>query len=96
MFRLVCLCVALLAVVSDHIAVSAFQNAFAVRTSASPLSAATSSDVDASIAEVMPLLYNAAETKSEDGDAVVAALLDLEKLMRQKNKEDPSTEFDQS
>lgn len=37
----------------------------------------------------MSVLYRAAESKSEDGDTVVAALLDLEKLMRQKNKEDP-------
>ena len=38
----------------------------------------------------MAVLYRAAETKSEDSDTVVAALLDLEKLMRQKNKEDPA------
>eukprot|EP00536_Pseudo-nitzschia_multiseries_P003620 jgi/Psemu1/8188/gm1.8188_g len=36
------------------------------------------------------LLYRAAETKQEDVDAVVDALLDLEKLSRKANKADPS------
>ena len=35
-------------------------------------------------------MVRAAETKKEDSDDVIAALLDLEKLMRQKNKEDPT------
>ncbi len=52
--------------------------------------ASTTSSLDTSIEEARAILYRAAETKSEDGDVVVAALLDLEKLMRQKNKEDSS------
>jgi len=36
------------------------------------------------------ILYRAAETKQEDADAVVDALLDLEKLSRKANKADPS------
>ena len=43
-------------------------------------------DVDASIQNAKEILYRAAETKAEDSDSVVGALLDLEKLMRQKNK----------
>mmetsp|Transcript_51544 Transcript_51544/g.149824 ORF Transcript_51544/g.149824 Transcript_51544/m.149824 type:complete len:253 (-) Transcript_51544:264-1022(-) len=54
------------------------------------LQQSTTSTLDASINEAMSVLYRAAETKSEDSDTVVAALLDLEKLMRQKNKEDPA------
>ncbi|KAL3902574.1 MAG: hypothetical protein SGILL_010780 [Bacillariaceae sp.] len=37
----------------------------------------------------MALLYKTVETKAEDSDEVVAALLDLEKLMRKKTKENP-------
>jgi hypothetical protein len=47
-------------------------------------------DVDGRIGEALRLLYTAAETKAEDSDSVVAALLDLEKLMRTKNKADPT------
>ena len=36
------------------------------------------------------LLYKAAETKQEDPDAVIDALLDLEKLSKKANKADPS------
>jgi hypothetical protein len=36
------------------------------------------------------ILYRAAETKQEDADTVVDALLDLEKLSKQANKADPS------
>jgi hypothetical protein len=39
----------------------------------------------------LALLTRAAETKAENSDDVVAALLDLEKLMRQQNKIDPTT-----
>lgn len=42
---------------------------------------------DALIEEAKATLYNAAETKAEDSDKVIGALLDLEKLMRKKNKE---------
>mmetsp|Transcript_14164 Transcript_14164/g.29527 ORF Transcript_14164/g.29527 Transcript_14164/m.29527 type:complete len:268 (+) Transcript_14164:94-897(+) len=49
---------------------------------------------DAEIAEKMEaaktLLCRAAETKQEDADAVVDALLDLEKLSRKANQADPS------
>lgn len=45
-------------------------------------------DIDSQIANAKSILYSAAETKAEDSDAVVGALLDLEKLMRKKNKED--------
>jgi hypothetical protein len=44
-------------------------------------------DADSLIREAKTILYSAAETKSEDSDKVVGALLDLEKLMRQKNKQ---------
>jgi hypothetical protein len=50
----------------------------------------TAASVDDAIAQAMTILYSAAETKAEDGDTVVAALLDLEKLSRQKNKENPA------
>ena len=49
-------------------------------------STAADEDVDASIEKAKEVLYRAAETKAEDSDTVVGALLDLEKLMRQKNK----------
>ena len=45
--------------------------------------------LDASIQSAKDILYRAAETRSEGSDAVVGALLDLEKLMRQKNKQNP-------
>ena len=48
------------------------------------------SAMTAAIDEAMAILCRAAESKSEDSDVVVAALLDLEKLMRQKYKQDPS------
>ena len=52
-----------------------------------------SSDTDSSAAlqDAVALLTRAAETKLENSDDVVAALLDLEKWMRQKNKDDPTT-----
>ena len=53
--------------------------------------AASDVSVDELIAESLQILYRAAETKSEDSDKVVDALLDLEKLQRQKNKADPTT-----
>lgn len=52
--------------------------------------AEVSGDVDAQIDEVLRILYTAAETRAEDSDTVVAALLDLEKLVRARNKGDPS------
>eukprot|EP00529_Nitzschia_sp_RCC80_P027289 CAMPEP_0113502544 /NCGR_PEP_ID=MMETSP0014_2-20120614/33625_1 /TAXON_ID=2857 /ORGANISM="Nitzschia sp." /LENGTH=253 /DNA_ID=CAMNT_0000397367 /DNA_START=105 /DNA_END=869 /DNA_ORIENTATION=+ /assembly_acc=CAM_ASM_000159 len=60
-------------------------------TSTEEESAASDSSVDERIAESLNILYRAAETKSEDSDKVVDALLDLEKLQRQKNKADPTT-----
>jgi hypothetical protein len=47
-------------------------------------------NVDEQIKKALQLLYTAAETKAEDSDTVVAALLDLEKLMRTKNKVNPA------
>jgi hypothetical protein len=44
--------------------------------------------LDASIDEAKAILVRAAETKAEDSDAVVAALVDLEKFMRTKHKEE--------
>jgi hypothetical protein len=74
--------------------VGAFQNQFHL---ASPIKhgstglEASSAMVDTEAVDAaMAILYRAAESKSEDGDTVVAALLDLEKLMRNTNKEDPS------
>ena len=52
------------------------------------------SSVDEQIAESLKILYRAAETKSEDSDKVVGALLDLEKLQRQKNKAAATTSDD--
>jgi hypothetical protein len=60
---------------------AASRQRFAVRL------ASTTSSLDESISEAKEILYRAAETKTEDSDTVVGALLDLEKLMRQKNKE---------
>lgn len=45
-------------------------------------------EYDADILKATILLENAADTKKEAPDAVVGALLDLEKLMRAKNKAD--------
>lgn len=52
------------------------------------MSTTSGEDVDTLIEEAKTILYSAAETKAEDSDKVVGALLDLEKLMRKKNKED--------
>lgn len=53
----------------------------------SETSATTTKATDVGIEESMELLKRAATTKSEDPDRVVDALLDLEKTMRQRNKE---------
>lgn len=50
----------------------------------------STTDTTVSIEAAKEILYRAAETKNEDSDEVVGALLDLEKLMRQQNKESPS------
>ena len=50
--------------------------------------AAAGSEFDADILTATTLLERAAETKGEAPDAVVAALVNLEKLMRAKNKAD--------
>jgi len=47
-------------------------------------------DITNKINSAVALLTRAAETKSEESDDVVAALLDLEKFMRQQNKVDPT------
>jgi hypothetical protein len=60
----------------------------------SALSATTVDDDTARIDSSISLLYKAAETKAEDSDAVVAALLDLEKLMRKQTKENPQMSED--
>ena len=49
---------------------------------------AAGSEFDADILTATTLLERAAETKGESPDVVVAALVDLEKLMRAKNKAD--------
>lgn len=49
---------------------------------------AKGSEYDADILKATTLLERASETKGEAPDAVVSALLDLEKLMRAKNKAD--------
>lgn len=59
-------------------------------TATTELSDDEENNVEQRIANAKTLLYRAAETKSEDSDAVVDALLDLEKLMRQRNKADPT------
>lgn len=59
-------------------------------TAADSVGTNNSINVDGQIEVALQLLYTAAETKAEDGDAVVAALLDLERLMRAKNKADPT------
>lgn len=45
---------------------------------------------DVTVEESLALLTRAAETKAEDSDAVVGALLDLEKLQRKQVQADPS------
>ena len=52
--------------------------------SSSPAASDDTQSTDELIQEAKKILYAAAETKSEDSDKVVGALLDLEKLMRQK------------
>jgi hypothetical protein len=52
-------------------------------------SSTDTSIMDQAISKSLDVLYRAAETKTEDSDAVVAALLDLEKLQRQANKVSP-------
>lgn len=58
-----------------------------------PLSASTSSsaaaDTKTEIDSCLAVLKRASETKQEDSDRVVEALVDLEKLSRQAAKEDP-------
>eukprot|EP00240_Pyramimonas_obovata_P012903 CAMPEP_0118932456 /NCGR_PEP_ID=MMETSP1169-20130426/10283_1 /TAXON_ID=36882 /ORGANISM="Pyramimonas obovata, Strain CCMP722" /LENGTH=240 /DNA_ID=CAMNT_0006875119 /DNA_START=38 /DNA_END=757 /DNA_ORIENTATION=+ len=54
----------------------------------STTSSAATTEIDASIASAREVLISAAETKASDGDAVVDALLTLEKSMRAKAKQD--------
>eukprot|EP00980_Cylindrotheca_fusiformis_P029457 scaffold23479_cov143-Cylindrotheca_fusiformis.AAC.7 len=60
------------------------------RSFAMGMSTTSQEDLDTQIEEAKTILYAAAETKAEDSDKVVGALLDLEKLMRKKNKENES------
>lgn len=57
--------------------------------SLTPEKAPAVSDYDEPIAASLDILYSAAETKSEDPEAVVTALEDLEQLMRKKCKAEP-------
>lgn len=65
-------------------------NGFSSPRSSLKVSSTASADTDTSMEDAMKILYRAAETKAEDSGAVVAALLDLEKLSRQKSKDDAS------
>ena len=60
----------------------------------SPAVAPAGSEYDEDIAAAKALLVRAAKTKEEDSGAVVDALLDLEKLMRAKAREDESVATD--
>jgi len=51
-------------------------------------------EYDGQISECIAILNSAAETKSEDSEAVVTALEELEQLMRKKCKADPSAAQD--
>ena len=53
------------------------------------MSAENGDGVDSGIQSSLEVLYRAADSKSEDPDSVVASILNLEKLMREKNKIDP-------
>lgn len=53
--------------------------------------ASTTADYDEKIASCKDVLVRTVETKAEDPDIVLQALEDLEKLMRQKRKEEPET-----
>jgi hypothetical protein len=66
-------------------------SSLASATSSSTGGGSSDTDTSAALQDVVALLTRAAETKSENSDDVVAALLDLEKWMRQKNKDDPTT-----
>jgi hypothetical protein len=60
-----------------------FKNMFSAgKTSAGP----KSSDFDEEISQTLEILYDAAETKTDDTEKVFNALQDLEKLQRQKRK----------
>lgn len=97
MNTLICLSLVLLAFTS-LVAVDAFVSpttTFRQSPSISSLDA-TETDTD-SVEDLLAkmdaskqLLYRAAETKQEDADAVIDALLDLEKLAKKANRADPS------
>ena len=97
MNTLICLSLVLLALTSLF-AVDAFVSPTTIfRQSPSVISlGATETDTD-SVEDILAkmdaskqLLYRAAETKQEDADAVIDALLDLEKLAKKANRADPS------
>lgn len=81
-------------VLSSLVAVEAFVLPTSSVASSSAISATTDTDSTEDILAKMDaakkILYRAAETKQEDSDAVLDALLDLEKLSRKANKADPS------
>jgi len=52
------------------------------------------SEYDKPIEEALSVLYTAAETRAEDSDKVYNALVDLEKLQRQKRKAEASVSDD--
>jgi PAP_fibrillin len=55
-------------------------------STASPLSASITEDIGTEISAAKSILVRAAETKGEDSEIVIGALLSLEKLMRKKAK----------
>ena len=71
-------------------------SAFVVQTPSSPrlssfsqsASVSDNVDIDSQISTCKELLVKAAETKQEDSEIVIQALLDLEKLQRQKAKQE--------
>ncbi len=79
---------------SSLVAVEAFVSPTWSFARISALSATTETDSTEDIFAQMEaskqILYRAAETKQEDPDTVIDALLDLEKLSRKANKADPS------
>eukprot|EP00531_Pseudo-nitzschia_arenysensis_P005201 CAMPEP_0116142936 /NCGR_PEP_ID=MMETSP0329-20121206/15177_1 /TAXON_ID=697910 /ORGANISM="Pseudo-nitzschia arenysensis, Strain B593" /LENGTH=257 /DNA_ID=CAMNT_0003638211 /DNA_START=177 /DNA_END=950 /DNA_ORIENTATION=- len=82
-------------VLSSLVAVEAFVTPTSSLTScSSALSATTDTDSTEDILAQMDtakqILYRAAETKQEDPDVVIDALLDLEKFSRKANKADPT------
>lgn len=90
---LICLSLSLLtwsaeAFVSPTTAGNARRSSFGSSLSATDVD--TEDDLFAKMDASKQILYRAAETKQEDADTVIDALLDLEKLSRKANKADPA------